>query len=71
MDCLELILLLLVQESHLSKDLRVALHVLGDQHVVPLESFSAHTDVLVHVSHLEENFVTIWDNRVKFYETCI
>ena len=68
-DSLELILLLLVQESHLCEDLRVALDVLSDQHVVPLESLSAHADILIHVSNLEENLITIWDNRVKFLES--
>ncbi len=43
MNCLELILLLLIQIAHLGEDFRVAGY-LGYQDVVPLEGLSTHAD---------------------------
>lgn len=53
---LELVLLLLIEVTHLSEDLRITRH-LGDQDVVPFQSLASHTDQFVNVSDLVDNFV--------------
>jgi len=63
MDSLELIRLLLVKVSHLGKDFRVRWH-LGDEDVVPFQSLTSHTDQLVHVSDLVDDFITVGDYSV-------
>jgi len=66
-NCLKFILFLLVQIAHFGKDLRVAGY-LGDQNVVPFESFSSHSDEFVDVSNLVQNFIAIGNNGVQLFK---
>ena len=68
MNSLELILLLLVEVTHLGKNLRVGWH-LGHENVVPFKSLSSHSNELVDMSNLVDNFITIWNDSVKFLES--
>jgi len=65
--CLELVLLLLVQVAHFGEDFRVTGH-LGDEDVVPLEGFTAHTDQLVNMSDLVQDFIAVGDDGVQLFE---
>lgn len=67
-NSLELILLLLVEITHLGKNLRVGWN-LGHENVVPLESLSSHSNELVDMSNLVDNFITVWNDSVKFLES--
>ena len=67
-DGLELILLLLVEVTHLRKNFRVRGH-LRNQNVVPLEGLATHTNQLVDVSDLVDNLVTVGDNGVELLES--
>jgi len=67
-NSLELILLLLVEITHLGKNLRVGWD-LGDENVVPFESLSSHSNELVDMSNLVNNFITIWNDSVKFLKS--
>ena len=66
-DGLELILFLLVQVAHFGQDLAIAGH-LSDQDVVPLQGFTTHTDQLVNVSDLVQDFITVGDDGVELFE---
>ena len=67
-NSLELILLLLVEVTHLSEDLRVSWD-LGYENVVPLEGLSSHTDKFVDMSNLVDDLITIWDDGVKLLKS--
>ena len=67
-NSLELILLLLVEITHFGKNLRVGWD-LGDENVVPFESLSSHSNELVDMSNLVNNFITIWNDSVKFLKS--
>ena len=67
MDVLELVLFLLVEISHFGEDFRVSWD-LGDQDVVPLKSLSSHTNEFINMGNLVDNFVTVWDDSVKFFK---
>jgi len=66
--CLELILFLLVKVAHLGKNFRVRRN-LGDQDVIPLESFTSHTNQLVNMSDLVKDLIRVGNNGVKFLES--
>jgi hypothetical protein len=67
-NSLELVLLLLVEVTHLGKNLRIGWD-LGYENVVPFESLSSHSNELIDVSNLVDNFITIWNNSVQFLES--
>ena len=62
-DSLELVLLLLVEVTHLGKNFRVTRH-LGDEDVVPFESLASHANQLVNVSDLVEHLIAVWNDRM-------
>lgn len=68
MNSLELILFLLVEVTHLCKNLRVGWD-LGDENIVPFEGLSSHSNELINMSNLVDNFITIWNDSVKFLES--
>lgn len=67
-NSLELILLLLVEVTHLGKDFRVSWN-LGHEDVVPFESLSSHSDKLINMSDLIDDFIAVWNDSVKFLES--
>ena len=66
-DSLELVLLLLVEVTHLCKDLRITRH-LRDKDVVPLEGFTSHSDQLINVGDLVKHLVGVGDDGVELLE---
>ena len=66
-DSLEFILFLLVQVTHLSQNFGVR-GDLGDQNIVPFESLASHTDQLIDVGNLVDDFVAVRDDGVQFLE---
>ena len=64
MNCLELILLLLIQVPHLSQDLRVRGY-LSNEDIVPLQCLPSHPYQLIYVCYLVDNLITVWDDSME------
>lgn len=68
MNCLELVLFLLVEVAHFGEDFRVARNF-SYQDVVPLESFSSHSDQFIDVGNLIQHLVAIGNNSMQLFKS--
>ena len=64
-DSLKLILFLLIKVSHFCENFTIAWYF-GYQDIVPLESLSSHTNKLVNMGNLVNDFITIGNDSMKF-----
>lgn len=67
MDILEFILFLLVKITHFGKNFRVSWY-LSNEDVVKFESKSSLTNKFIHMSNLIKDFITVWNDSVKFFK---
>lgn len=66
-DCLEFIGLLLIKIAHFGENFGVT-GDLSDQDIVPLQGLAAHTNQLVYMSDLIDNFVAVRNDCVQFFK---